>query len=310
MSFWNNFKKPIYALAPIAGITNSPFRLICKEYGADVVYSEMTSADALHFKSKKTLAMLKFDQNELPLVIQLFGKDPEKFKTAAKIVEASGASGVDINFGCPAHKVVAHGGGVTLMKDLNLCYSIIQTTCENTKLPVAVKIRTSIKDNDKEITALNFLKKIADLPVACVMIHGRSYEQGFNGEIDYQMIKKARKYFKGIILANGGINDLKSAKETLNKTQADGVGLARGLYGKPWLFNEIKIGYKPSWEEIKQIILKHANYSNKILGKHGIIEMRKHLLWYVKGLRNAKDLRKDLVKVKNIKDIKSALEKI
>ena len=307
-SFWNNLEKPIYALAPLAGITNSPFRMVCKEYGADVLYSEMTSADGLHFKSKKTLAMLKFNKKEKPVVIQLFGKDPEKFKTAAKIVEESGADGIDINFGCPARKVVAHGGGVNLMKNLDLCYDIIKATCDNTSLPVSIKIRTSIQDEDKKITALDFLKKISDLPVQVVMIHGRSYEQGFKKEIENKIIKKARKYFKGIILANGGVVDSKSAKKTLRKTKADGLGLARGLFGKPWFFNELKTGFNPDWPEIKKIILKHANYSYNALGDHGIIEMRKHLLWYVKGLKNAKSLRKELVKVETINDIKKALK--
>lgn len=313
-NFWQQINKPILALAPMAGITDSAFRQLCKKHGADVVYSEMTSADGLFFKGKKTLEMLKFEKAEQPLVVQLFGKDPAKFGQAARIVQESGAGGIDINFGCPAKKVVGHGGGVTLMRDLDLCYQIIKQTIDNTKLPVSVKVRISIKSKiSKKVTVIDFLKKMADLPISAVMIHGRSYEQGFSGEIDYQMIKEAGKYFKGIILANGGINSPADAKELLKKTKADGLGLARGTYGRPWLFQQIKDYLKtgkfeePSWPEKKQIILQHAQLALKTKGEYGLIELRKHLLWYVKGLPNASDLRTELVRVESIKDIEKIL---
>jgi nifR3 family TIM-barrel protein len=315
-NFWQKLEKPVLALAPIAGVTDSAFRQICRQCGATVVYSEMTSAEGLYYKSKKTLEMLKFDRAEQPLVIQLFGKDPTKFSRAAKIVEKSGASGLDINFGCPARRVVQHGGGVTLMRNLELCYQIIQAVTENTKLPVSVKIRSSINYKNSKITALDFLKKIAKLPVAGVMIHGRSYEQGFSGEIDFAMIKDARKYFNGIILANGGIHSPEDAQQLLEKTGADGVGLARGVYGKPWLFKQINDYLangqysEPTWPEKKKIILNHAQLTKKTKGSRGLIELRKHLLWYVKGLSEAKKYRAELVKVKTIDDIKCVLKTV
>lgn len=315
-NFWTKLKKPILALAPMAGITNAAFRLICRKCGADVVYSEMTSSDGLYFQGKKTLAMLKFDKREQPLVIQLFGKRPEMFPKAAQLVEQAGASGIDINFGCPARKVVGHGGGVTLMRNLDLCCQIIQAVTENTKLPVSVKIRSTINDGRKKITALDFLKEIADLKVACVMIHGRSFEQGFAGPVDYQIIRDARKCFKGIILANGGITSPETAKELLDKTKADGIGLARGTYGRPWLFRQIKDYLTAgkydelTWPEKKKIILEHANFALNTDGEHGIIELRKHLLWYVKGLPQAKHLRQALVTVKTIGEIKNILDTI
>jgi len=315
-NFWNNLTKPILTLAPMAGVTDSAFRLICRKQGADVVYSEMISADGLHFNGKKTLAMLAHDKKEHPLVIQLFGKRPEMFARAAELVEKSGASGIDINFGCPAKKVVAHGGGATLMKDLNLCHEIIKTAIINAKLPVSIKIRTSINDSHKKITAIDFFKKMTDLPISCVMIHGRTYEQSFSGPIDYQMIKEARKYFKGLILANGGINEPADAKELLDKTKADGLGLARGLYGRPWLFKEIKNFLATgklielTWTQKKKIILEHAKYAFKFNGNFGIIELRKHLLWYVKGLTEAKKYRAELVKMETVDDIGKVLKTI
>lgn len=315
-NFWLKLKTPILALAPMAGITDSAFRQICKKSGADVVYSEMTSADGLFYHGKKTLELLKFEKKEQPLVIQLFGKDPVKFGLAAKLVEQAGPNGIDINFGCPARKVVAHGGGATLLRDLDLCHQIIKATIDNTKSPVSVKVRISINYKGQKITVFDFLKKMADLPISAIMIHGRTYEQGFNGEIDCQTIKEARKYFTGVILANGGINTPEEAKNILTKTAADGLGLARGVYGRPWLFKQIKdylikgLYSEPNWTAKKKIILDHAKLVFKAKGQHGLLEFRKHLLWYVKGLPEAKCLRSELVKIETVEEIKDVLKKI
>jgi nifR3 family TIM-barrel protein len=327
MNFWKKIKKPILVLAPMAGYTDSAFRLLCKENGADVVYTEMISADALYYDSKKTLEMLKFNKKEKPIVCQLFGKRPEVFPKACKIVEKAGYSGIDINFGCPARKVVRHGGGVTLMKDLNKCHEIIKTVINSSKLPVSVKIRKSINQagetstsrlRKNKITALDFLKKIKDLDVKAVMIHGRTYEKPFEGEIDYKIIKQARKYFKGIIIANGGIDSVEQAQITLKKTGADGLGLARGLFGKPWLFRDVKdntVGTYhgmslPDIHLIKTMAIRHAELLYKTKGKKGMFEIRKHLIFYTKGLPNAKILREKLVRVESVKEIKKILNKL
>ncbi len=329
-NFWLELakNKPILALAPIAGITDSAFRELCRKNGADVVYTEMVSADGLHYGSQKTLKLLKFSKIEKPIVVQLFGKDPEKFIKATQIVTKLGFDGIDINFGCPAKKVAGHGGGVTLMRDLDLCYQIIKNVCDHTNLPVSIKIRTSIKmkscevkklevkEKDKEIvTSLDLIKKTKDLPISTIMVHGRSYEQGFIDEIDYEFVKKVKQKFKGIVLANGNINSPEIAKKTLELTKADGLGLARGLYGKPWLFAEIKEylnidKYKEkTWSQIKKIALEHAKLSYKLKKDYGLVEMRKHLLFYSKGQKQAKEMRKELVQVKSIKDIEKIFKK-
>lgn len=308
--FWQTLKKPILALAPMAGITDSAFRLLCKQMGADVVYTEMISVDGLFYDSEKTLELLKFNKREKPIVCQLFGKRPELFPKSAQIVEKFGFDGIDINFGCPAKKVVAHSGGVTLMKNFKLAREIIQNTIESVKIPVSIKIRTAIQD----YSALDFVDYIKDLTIACIMVHGRTYEQKFSGEIDYKIIKKIKQKFPGIVLANGGINTPEDAKKMLNKTNADGLGLARGLYGKPWLFKQIKEyldteKYKnPDWQEMKKIILQHAGLALNAKNKHGIIETRKHLAWYVKGFANASDLRAKLVRVETIEEIEKILD--
>jgi len=318
MNFWKKLsasggsarggKKPILVLAPMAGYTDSAFRLLCRENGADVVYTEMISADALYYDSKKTLDMLKFNKKEKPIVCQLFGKRVEMFPKACQIVEKAGYSGIDINFGCPAKKVVRHGGGVTLMKDLDKCHEIIKTVISSTKLPVSVKIRKSIG----KITAIDFLKKMKDLDIKAVMIHGRSYENPFSGEIDYKIIKQARKYFKGIIIANGGINSVEQAKVTLEKTGADGLGLARGLFGRPWLFNDIKVQThcNASLTKIKKTAIRHAELLYKTKGKKGMFEIRKHLIFYTKGLPNIKQWRDQMVRVESVAEIKKIFKNL
>ncbi|MFH0818938.1 MAG: tRNA-dihydrouridine synthase [Patescibacteria group bacterium] len=306
-NFWEKINKPILALAPMAGITDSAFRLLCREFGADVVYTEMTSVDALYYDSKKTLEMLKFNKSEKPIVCQLFGKRPELYAKACEVVEKAGFSGIDINFGCPAKKVFRHGSGVALMKNLDKCHEIISTVLASTKLPVSIKIRKSIGNT----TALDLIKKIKDLNVSAIMIHGRSYEKPFAGEIDYAMIKKAKKIFRGILLVNGGINSVEQAEQTLKKTGADGLGLARGLYGHQWLFSEIKnylkIGKEPgelAFSEIKKTALHHAKLLYKEKGRKGLFEIRKHLALYVKGQPNASELRDKLVRINSIKEIR------
>jgi nifR3 family TIM-barrel protein len=308
-NFWLKLKKPIIALAPMAGITDSAFRQICKKYGADVVYSEMISVDALAHNSVKTFKMLNFSKKEKPIVIQLFGKKPELFSRAAKLVEQKGADGVDINFGCPAPKVFKCGGGASLMKDLDLCYEIIKATCLAVKIPVSIKIRSSAG----KVIALDLLKKFKDLPVTAIMIHGRSYEQGFSGEVDLAMIKKVKQSFKGIVLGNGGIINPQKAKEMLAKTGVDGIGLAQGVLGNPWLFKQIKDYLKTgkfseyNLTQIKKVALEHAALNYKLKGKQGIWEMRKHLAWYCRGFAGTSALRQKLIRVESLGEIKIAL---
>lgn len=316
-NFWKQIKKPILALAPMAGITDSAFRELCRKQGADVVYTEMISADGLHYDSKKTLELLKFSKTEKPIVVQLFGKDPEKFIKATQMVTKMGFDGIDLNFGCPARKVAGHGGGVTLMRNLDLCYQIIKNVCDHTPLPISIKTRTSInlKDKPGKVTVLDLIQKIKDLPITTIMVHGRTYEKPFSGEIDYEMIQKVKENFSGIVLTNGNITNPEIAQETLKLTQANGLGLARGLYGRPWLFKEIKDyeqngKYKEkTWPQIKKIAVEHAQLNFKRKGKHGIIEMRKHLIFYTKGQAQAKEMRKDLVRVETINQIKKVFQK-
>ena len=315
-NFWSKIKKPILALAPMAGFTDSVFRQLVKKYGTDVLYSEMASVSALYYgeKSKNkdgakiTLNLLKFNrQKERYYVVQLFGSNPEHFAAAARIItEKIKPDGIDINFGCPVPKIFKQGAGSSLMQNLKKSREVIEAVLNNTNLPVSIKIRSK----SGNIDALEFLKNISDLPVSALMIHARTLNQGFSGLVDFKIIKQARKYFKGIILANGGINSFTDAQKALKESGADGLGLARGVLGRPWLFREIKKDkeIKLTQKQIFKIALEQATLSEKIKGKTGIIELRKHLVWYMLGLPGASKLREKIVKVSTLKEIKEILK--
>lgn len=334
-NFWQQLKKPILALAPMAGVTDTPFRQMCKRYGVDVIYTEFASVDALTHGNIKTREMIAFEPSEQPVVCQIFGSKPELFYKSAKILEEMGFSGMDINFGCPAYKVVKSGGGVKLMRNLALCEELVQAACEGSKLPVSIKIRASIRHDvntrDKveggdeldnyecavdKVTALDLVNKIKHLPVAAIMLHARSYEQPFDGEPDMEMLNDVRKIWPGILLANGGIYSPEKAKEILDATKVDGLGIARGAWGQPWIFQQTKDylnkgQYKNmTWEETKEIIIKHAELSLQTKGTYGLIELRKHLAHYIKGIPGAGEIRAKLVQVKELADITSALQSI
>jgi nifR3 family TIM-barrel protein len=323
-NFWQKLKRrgrPILALAPMAGFTDSAFRQIAKKYGADVLYSEMASAAALFYNNQKsgrckkektenaTLELLKFDRRkEKYYVVQLFGSDPEYFSAAARIITKKiKPDGIDINFGCPVLKIVKQGAGSGLMKNLKKSRAVIEAVLANTDLPVSIKIRARAG----VVTAEDFLQNISDLPIAALMIHGRTLSQGFAGEPDWRVVKEARKYFKGVILANGAVNNLATARQVLKETKADGLGLARGVLGRPWLFQEIKTGQQINLtpRQIFKVLLNHAAAVQKSKGKKGIIELRKHLVWYVARLTGAAKLREQLVRASSLKEIKNLLKK-
>ena len=308
-NFYQKFNRPFYVLAPMAGITDSAFRQICKEFGADVVYSEMASVTALVYNPKPTLEMLEFNKKERPYVAQLFGSNPEHFAQAVKLVaEKVKPDGIDINFGCPVKKVAKQGAGAVLMNNLKLAHEIIKVTIANTNLPVSIKCRSQVGN----ISVLKFLDSVKDLDIKAVMIHGRTLAQGHSGAVDFKIIKEAKKHFNGIIIANGGVKDLTTAQELLEQTGADGLGIGQGALGKPWIFKELtsplpaQAGQPPpklGEGDIKKIALKHAKLAYKLKGERGIIEMRKHLCWYVGGLQNTKELRRELVRVNNLREI-------
>jgi nifR3 family TIM-barrel protein len=318
-NFWQNLPKPILALAPMCGVTDLPFRLICKQHGADVVYSEMIMVQSLVRNNKNAFVLSEMSEQERPVIIQLGGNEPKMFFTAAKMVAELGADGIDINFGCPAKKIAGNGSGVALLRDLERSYQIVQATIEGAQgLPVSIKTRSRIKLADKANThtSLDLLDKVKDLPVAAVMIHGRSYEAPWVENVDYDYIREVKETFNGIVLANGGIYDPQKAKEVLEITKADGLGIAHGVYGRPWIFQQIKDylskgSYdEPTWGEKQKIALQHLQLAYELKGQVGLNEFKKQLLWYVKGVPGAAAQRDKLAKLNTIEEFEQTLKTI
>lgn len=315
-NIWSSHAKPILALAPMAGYTDPAFRIMCLKHGADVVYTEMISAEGLARQNKKTLEMLKFLPGEKNVVVQLFGTNPASFAKATKYINQLPITGIDINLGCPAKKVYKTGAGAALMDNKKLAREIIKTVLTNTQLPVSIKIRSQVKN----VNAVEFIKYIKDLPIAAVMIHGRSLKQMFNGEVNYKIIKQIKKLLSQVVvLANGGVFTPQDAQIILTKTGADGLGIARGAWGQPWIFSRCchpddsdhsRRRKDPviNWEFIKKQMLVHAKYflaQQKVCGFEESLEsLRKHLLHYVKGQKNASELRQKIIKVKKLSDLK------
>jgi tRNA-dihydrouridine synthase B len=318
-NFWKKLDKGFLVMAPMAGITDLPFRQICKEFGADVLYSEMASATALYYdqnvkkkeKISPTLDLLKFENLEKPFVTQIFGSDPKHFEVATKIITKKiKPQGIDINLGCPVKKVIKQGAGSALMRDFKKSKEVIKAVMANTNLPVSIKTRTQV--GDKNI--LDFLDYISDLDLKAIMVHGRTFSQGFSGEIDFNILKNIKNYFGGIYIVNGFYlesgqnNSLEIGKyyeNLLNKIEADGLGIGRIALGRPWVFKEIKNyfnkqnSFDVDKDMLKKIILKHLKSVQEFYGEKGLFEMRKHIAWYTKGIKNSAVIRQEIFKVDN-----------
>lgn len=320
-SFWETLPRPIIALAPMEGYTNTVFRQLARQHGADVVYTEFISADAIAHGAPAVLKKLDFDPSEQPVICQIFGRDPRAFAQAATIIEQRGYAGIDINCGCPARKVVGAGAGVALLRDPHYLRSLVEATLASTNLPVSLKVRSSIRKERKEVapgiqeryTALDLVEAIKDLPVHALMVHGRSFEAGHSGDVDSAMIREVKKRFRGVVLANGGITTPEDVQRMLTETGADGVGIARGAIGHPWIFSQTHTFLQsgsytaPTSHDIRDTIIKQAEMTIAAFGERAIIDLRKQLAGYVKGFDGASQLRQKLVRVSSIEDIQQAL---
>jgi len=309
-NFWTSLKEPFFALAPLSGVTDSAFRRICKGYGADVVYSELSSTTALAYKPEVSLRILRFHKTERPYVVQLFGNNPKHFAAAAMLVSREiKPDGIDINFGCPIPKVFNSGAGAALMTNLPLAKEVIRSVIGNTDLPVSIKTRTSVKGVD----LLSFLDYIADLDIKAIMVHGRSYAQRFSGPNDIETTRAVCRSFRGVVLANGGVNTAAQGFELLRETGAGGLGVARGALGNPWIFQQLKAGLsgaengKPPSGDVFKTAIEHARLASDLKGDRGIIQMRKHLSWYLQQVPGTKKLRQMAVQIKTVQDVAELL---
>lgn len=322
-NFWTTLPKPILALAPMEGYTDTVFRRLAREGGADVVYTEFVSSDAIAHNAKRSLDKLELDPREHPAVAQIFGRDVQNFITAAKEIQRRGYAGLDLNFGCPARKVVGSGAGVALLRDPQFARRLIEAVLDVLTIPLSIKVRASIRKERPEIqpgadraTALDLVEAIRDLPVATVMVHGRSFEQGFSGGVDVEMIRAVKQRFPGLVLANGGLQTPDDAQRLLTATGADGVGIARGALGQPWIFRQIRARLTgqpvtaPTLDEVRRAALEHAQRALEHGGSYGLIELRKHLAHYVRGVPGAAAVRAQLVRASALDDIASAFDQL
>ncbi len=290
-----NLKNNVF-LAPMAGITDLPFRLICKENNAGLVYTEMVSAKALLYNDSKTKLLLKTCDEEIPLAVQIFGSDLESIAYASKYVSAF-ADIVDINMGCPAPKVVKNGDGSKLLLDLELVRQIVETAVKNSKVPVTVKIRTGW-DFDN-IVAIEAAKIIEKAGASAITVHGRTRSQYYSGNADWDIIKQVKENVSIPVIGNGDITSKEIAKKALEKSNVDAIMIGRGALGNPWIFRETveylntgKITSKPDKQERLNTIIKHIKLEVENKGEViAIKEMRKHISAYTKSLKDSSNFR-------------------
>ena len=290
-------------LAPMAGITDLPFRLICKENGAGLVYSEMVSSKALLYGDEKTKLLLNTCEKERPLAVQIFGSDEEAISYAAKYV-SSFADIVDINMGCPAPKVVKNGDGSRLLLDLEKVEKIVRAAVSSSLVPVTVKMRTGW--DQENIVAVEAAKIVERAGASAITIHGRTRSQYYSGQADWNIIKEVKKSVKIPVIGNGDLRSTADIKKAFDTTGVDAVMIGRAAFGNPWIFRE---NYTPSNEERLATILKHLELEIKEKGEFiAIREMRKHIAAYTKKLPNSSAFRSEINKLDSEKDVEKCFK--
>ncbi len=303
-----------YILAPMAGVTDLPFRLLCKEQGAGLLCMEMISAKAIQYNNKNTKALLEIHPEEEPVSLQLFGSEPDVISEIAKRIEELPFAILDINMGCPVPKIVRNGEGSALMNQPKLVHEIVSKTVKAIQKPVTVKIRKGF--NEESINAVEIAKIIEDAGAAAVAVHGRTREQYYSGKADWDIIRQVKEAVSIPVIGNGDVVSGESALAMMRETGCDGVMIGRGAQGNPWVFSELveyeKTGVmpaRPSNEELKEMMLRHARLQIQYKGEYlGIREMRKHVSWYTSGLKNSAKLRGEINAVESYEELSKLLE--
>jgi tRNA-dihydrouridine synthase B len=314
-----------YILAPMAGVTDLPFRLLCKEQGAGLLCMEMISAKALQYKNKNTKALLAIHPDEYPVSLQLFGSDPYIISEMAKQIEELPFQILDINMGCPVPKVVKNGEGSALMKDPKLVGRIVGQTVRAIQKPVTVKIRKGF--DDAHVNAVEIAKAAEEAGAAAVAVHGRTREQYYSGRADWDIIRQVKEAVAIPVIGNGDVVSGETARAMMEQTGCDGVMIGRAAQGNPWIFSELagycrtcegqaleycRTGAKqesPPRDVVKAAMLRHARLQIEFKGDYiGIREMRKHVAWYTKGMDGAAKLRDAINRVESYEELEELLD--
>ena len=302
-----------YVLGPMAAVTDLPFRLLCREQGAGLLCMEMISAKGILYNNKNTESLLQIHPDEMPVSLQLFGSDPKIVSEMAKRIEERPFSILDINMGCPVPKIVRNGEGSALMKNPKLVYELVSATVKAIQKPVTVKIRKGF--DDEHVNAVEIAKIIEEAGASAVAVHGRTREQYYSGKADWDIIRQVKEAVHIPVIGNGDVTSGEKAVAMQEQTGCDGVMIARGAQGNPWIFSEL-IAYektgempkRPDVDEIRQMMLRHARLQLQYKGDYtGIREMRKHVAWYTKGLHNAARLRDDINSVESYEELEKIL---
>ena len=301
-------------LSPMAGVTDLPIRLICKEQGCGLLYTEMINGKALCYDDENTKKMLKIEEEEHPVAVQIFGSEPEFMGRAAEIMNDYSNEILDINMGWPAPKVVKNGDGSALMKNPKLVEEVLRAVVKNSKKPVTLKIRKGWDDNS--VNAVEIAKIAEDCGISALAIHGRTREQFYTGKADWDIIAEIKKNLSIPVIGNGDVFTIEDSINMLDKTGCDAIMIGRGAQGNPWIFKRInhymntgEILPEPTLNEKISTAIKHLKLAVEEHGEYvAVREMRKHIAWYLKGLRNSAKLRDEINKIEDYQEVVSKLE--
>ena len=303
-------------LAPMAGVTDLPFRLLCKEQGVGLICMEMISAKAIYYRNKNTESLLEIHPQETPVSMQLFGSDADIMSEMAKKIEERPFSILDINMGCPVPKVVNNGEGSALMKNPKLVREIVSKMSKAISKPVTVKIRKGF--DEEHVNAVEIAKIAEDAGAAAIAVHGRTREQYYSGKADWEIIAKVKDAVSIPVIGNGDVTDTDSALRMMKETRCDGVMIGRAVQGNPWIFrvilsqiNEGIVLPRPTMEEMRDTIIRHAKLQLEYKGEYTAIrEMRKHVSWYTTGLPNSAKFRKSVNEMETMEELIETVNKL
>ena len=305
-----------FVLAPMAGVTDMPFRTLCKEQGAGLICMEMISAKAISFHNKNTIALMKIDPCEHPVSMQLFGSEPELMAEVAKSIEDKDFDILDINMGCPVPKVVNNGEGSALLKNPELIVQIIKSVSSAIQKPVTVKVRIGFENAPVDIVEI--ARRAEDAGAAAIAVHGRTRQQYYSGTADWDIIRQVKEAVSIPVIGNGDVDSPLKAEALLKQTGCDGAMIGRAVRGNPWIFREMNHYFqtgellpRPSSEEIREMILRHARAQIALKGEFtGIREMRKHVAWYTAGMRHSAGLRRASNTIESYEALQELLMKL